>query len=168
MKKANKRVLADCHGTESNARLFESGLYKFINGIILALAGIAFSFAVQILDIAQYAIRMASNTENHMTSVERVMTYASIEPEPGYSCETVPPEQWPSEGGLNLTSLSLKYLKDAPKVLSNINFSVAPKEKVGVAGRTGAGKSSLVAALFRMPEPEGLVSILNPYSSISY
>ena len=143
-----------------------SGLYKIINGIILALAGMALSFTVQILEVAQYAIRMASETENHMTSVERVMTYASIEPEPGYSSETLPPEQWPNEGGLTLRNLSLKYLKDAPNVLNNISFNVAPKEKVGVVGRTGAGKSSLVAALFRMPEPEGLVRIFNPFLSI--
>ena len=85
------------------------------------------------------------------------MNYASIEPDPGYSTDALPPEQWPSEGSLTLQDVSLTYLQDVPKVLKNISFSVAPKEKVGVAGRTGAGKSSLVAALFRMPEPEGKV-----------
>ena len=53
----------------------------------------------------------------------------------------------------------MAYLKEAPNSLNNISFIVAPKKKVGVAGRTGAGKSSLVAALFRMPEPEGKVRI---------
>jgi len=117
------------------------------------------TFAAEIIERTQYAIRMASETENHMTSVERVMNYASIEPEPGYSTDALPPEQWPSEGSLTLQDMCLAYLKDAPKILNNISFSVAPKEKVGVAGRTGAGKSSLVAALFRLPEPEGKVRI---------
>ena len=117
----------------------------------------ALSYIVEMLDVAQYGIRMASETENHMTSVERVMNYTSIEPEPGYAIGTSPPEQWPHQGALSLCDLSLAYLTDAPKVLNNINITIAPKEKVGIAGRTGAGKSSLVAALFRMPEPEGKV-----------
>ena len=115
------------------------------------------------LDMTQYAIRVASETENHMTSVERVMNYTSIEPEPGYDTGTLPPEQWPHQGALSLCDLSLAYLTDAPKVLNNINITVAPKEKVGIAGRTGAGKSSLVAALFRMPEPEGKVKLLRVF-----
>ena len=118
------------------------------------------SYIVEMLDMTQYAIRVASETENHMTSVERVMNYTSIEPEPGYDTGTFPPEQWPHQGALSLCDLSLAYLTDAPKVLNNINITVAPKEKVGIAGRTGAGKSSLVAALFRMPEPEGKVKLL--------
>ncbi|KAK2548536.1 ABC transporter C family member 3 [Acropora cervicornis] len=124
-----------------------------------SLAGMALSYIVEMLDVAQYGIRMASETENHMTSVERVMNYTSIEPEPGYAIGTSPPEQWPHQGALSLCDLSLAYLTDAPKVLNNINITIAPKEKVGIAGRTGAGKSSLVAALFRMPEPEGKIII---------
>ena len=124
------------------------------------------TYIFQMLDITQYAIRIASDTENHMTSVERVMNYASIESEPGYNTDTLPPEQWPYEGGLTLCDLSLAYLKDAPKVLNNIDIRIAPKEKVGIAGRTGAGKSSLVAALFRMPEPEGKVGLF--YMSIIF
>ena len=80
--------------------------------------------------------------------------------EPGYSTETLPPEEWPSTGSLTLCDLSLTYLKGAPAILKNISVCIAHKEKVGVAGRTGAGKSSLVTALFRMPEPEGEVVIV--------
>ena len=109
------------------------------------------------MEITQYAIQMASETENHMTSVERVMNYTTIDPEPGYSTKTQSPESWPVEGRITLHDLSLAYLKEAPKILNNISAGFAPKEKVGVVGRTGAGKSSLVAALFRMPEPEGSV-----------
>ena len=62
-------------------------------------------------------------------------------------------------GQHDIHDLSLAYLKGAPAVLNNISICVADKEKVGVVGRTGAGKSSLVTALFRMPEPEGEVLI---------
>jgi len=110
------------------------------------------------LEVCQYAIRMASEAESHMTSVERVLNYTNIESEPGYSTDTVPDKSWPTVGSLTLHDLSLSYLKDAPAVLKSININVAAKEKIGVVGRTGTGKSSLVAALFRMPEPEGQVS----------
>ena len=127
--------------------------------MFLALAGLSLSFSAETLDASQYGIRMASETENHMTSVERVFTYTDIEPEPGYNTEALPPEEWPTTGSLTLRDLSLTYLKGASAILKNISVCIADKEKVGVAGRTGAGKSSLVTALFRMPEPEGEVVI---------
>ena len=117
----------------------------------------ALTFAAETLEASQYGVRVASETENYMTSVERVFTYTEIEPEPGYGTEALPPEEWPTTGSLTLRDLSLTYLKGAPAILNNISVCIADKEKVGVAGRTGAGKSSLVTALFRMPEPEGEV-----------
>ena len=108
-------------------------------------------------EAAQYGILVASETENHMTSVERVFTYTEIDPEPGYKTDTPPPKAWPTAGSLELHDVSLAYLKGAPATLNRISVCIASKEKVGVAGRTGAGKSSFVAALFRMPEPEGSV-----------
>lgn len=93
-----------------------------------------------------------------MTSVERVFTYTEIEAEAGYSTDTRPSESWPDRGDVNVQDLSLVYFEGGPLVLKDINFCVKSKEKVGVVGRTGAGKSSLVSALFRMPEPVGKVS----------
>ena len=119
------------------------------------------TFTAETLETSQYGIRVASETENHMTSVERVFSYTEIDPEPGYSTETLPSEEWPTTGTLTLRDMSLAYLSGAPATLDNISVCVADKEKVGVAGRTGAGKSSLVAALFRMPEPAGEVIILS-------
>ena len=118
------------------------------------------TYALDTLGTSQYGILVASETENLMTSVERVFTYTKIDPEPGYLTDTQPPEDWPKTGSLTLRDLSLAYLKGAPRILDEINVSVAAKEKVGVVGRTGAGKSSLVAALFRMPEPEGNVRMI--------
>ena len=115
------------------------------------------SFAAETLEASQLGISIASETENYMTSVERVFTYTEIDPEPGYNTEALPPEEWPSTGSLTLRDLSLAYLKGTPATLNKISACVADKEKVCVAGRTGAGKSSLLAALFRMPEPEGEV-----------
>ena len=131
-----------------------------VNTLVAALAGMSLTYALDTLGTSQYGILVASETENLMTSVERVFTYTKIDPEPGYLTDTQPSEDWPKTGSLTLLDLSLAYLKGAPRILDDINVSVTAKEKVGVVGRTGAGKSSLVAALFRMPEPEGNVRML--------
>ena len=123
-----------------------------------ALTGLALTYALRTLDATQYGVRLASEVENLMTSVERVMSYTEIDPEPGYSTEAHPTVPWPNEGSVAIQDLSLVYFKGGPRVLKNITFSIFSKEKVGVVGRTGAGKSSLVSALFRMPEPLGKVS----------
>lgn len=125
---------------------------------LLALAGLALSYALQTLNGTQYGVRLSSEVENWMTSVERVFTYTEIEAERGYSTDTRPSESWPDRGDLNVQDLSLVYFEGGPLVLKDISFCVKSKEKVGVVGRTGAGKSSLVSALFRMPEPVGKVS----------
>lgn len=122
-----------------------------------ALAGLALTYALQTLDVTQYGVRSASEVENLMTSVERVITYTEIDSEPGYSTESRPSQSWPSEGNLTLEDLSLVYFKGGPRVLKDINICISSKEKVGVVGRTGAGKSSVVSALFRMPDPLGKV-----------
>ena len=92
-----------------------------------------------------------------MTSVERVTSYTRLDSEAGYSTKTRPPLPWPNEGSLTIKDLSLVYFEGGPRVLKDVNFRVSSKEKVGVVGRTGAGKSSLVSALFRMPDPLGKV-----------
>lgn len=92
-----------------------------------------------------------------MTSVERVIAYTKIDSELGYSTPALPPGSWPSEGRLDLQNLSLVYFEGGPRILKDVNVCISSKEKVGVVGRTGAGKSSLVSALFRMPDPLGKV-----------
>lgn len=121
------------------------------------MAGMSLTFAAETLESSQYGIRVASETENFMTSVERVVAYANIDVEPGYNTSQLPPEEWPTKGSLTLHNLSLSYLEGTPNTLKGISVTIAAKEKVGVVGRTGAGKSSIVAALFRMPEPSGRV-----------
>ena len=95
-----------------------------------------------------------------MTSVERVMTYTKLDAEVGYSSEIHPPDSWPKKGTIHIKDLSFRYTESWPLVLKDINLFIADKEKVGVVGRTGAGKSSLVASLLRMPDPEGKVTRL--------
>ena len=109
--------------------------------------------------MTQYAVRRASDVENLMTSAERVMTYTKLESEPGYKVGRIPPENWPSEGNITFQDVSLIYYPGGPQVLKRINVNIKGGAKIGVAGRTGAGKSSFVAALLRMPDADGDITV---------
>ena len=107
----------------------------------------------------RYGVRMCTEVENLMIAVERVITYTKLEQEPGYQSEKKPPESWPWSGKLEVKNLSLVYYPGGPTVLKDVSFAVKAHEKVGVVGRTGGGKSSIVSALFRMPEFAGQIVI---------
>ena len=109
--------------------------------------------------MTQYAVRTTSDVENYMTSVERVMTYTKLDSEPGYKVERLPPDHWPREGNITFQDVSLTYYPGGPQVLKKINLHIKGGAKIGVAGRTGAGKSSFVAALMRMPDADGEILV---------
>ncbi|PFX21044.1 Multidrug resistance-associated protein 4 [Stylophora pistillata] len=127
--------------------------------IVQAFAGLALAYVVQKFGPAQIAVRRTAEVENFMTSVERVITYAKLEFEPGYRIEQRPPENWPSKGNIIFKDVSLTYYPGGPQVLKKIKVNFKGGTKVGIAGRTGAGKSSFVAALMRMPESFGEIII---------
>ena len=119
----------------------------------LASAGLSMVFIIQTVAQTQLAVRNTSDLKNVMTSVERVMAYTRIDPEPGYKVAKLPPEQWPNKGKINFRDISVTYYPGDPQALKGINIVIKGGEKVGVAGRMGAGRSSFVAALLRMPDP---------------
>lgn len=94
-----------------------------------------------------------------MKSVERNLFYADIEWEPGYDIKTMPRQPWPKNGAIRFDDVSLKFLQDGPKSLDSLNIRIRPKEKVGVAGRDGSGKTAFVNTLMRMPESSGQIVI---------
>ncbi|KAK3735751.1 hypothetical protein QZH41_000623 [Actinostola sp. cb2023] len=122
-------------------------------------AGFILAYVISIVRLTSIAMRCCSDVETQMVSVERVRRYTTLAAEPGYERQGKPPHDWPDQGALSLQGVSMVYLEGGACVLKDITFDVKPKEKVGIAGRTGAGKSSLVAALFRMPDPQGPVLI---------
>jgi ABC-type multidrug transport system fused ATPase/permease subunit len=123
------------------------------------LAGMLLAFAFSVFGVTQFGVRQCAEVENQMTSVERVITYTKLPAEPGYDRPKSTPKDWPDNGSLSIRNMSLKYSDDGPLVLKNVTIDVEGNQKVGIVGRTGAGKSSLVAALFRMPDPIGKVFI---------
>ena len=114
-------------------------------------AGLVLSASLQVLGWFQYCIRMSADFETQMVSCERVMEYGKIEPEAELksTAGNKPPANWPTAGALSFENVFLWYNRSLPPVLKGISFDVFPQEKIGIVGRTGAGKSSLVSVLFR-------------------
>lgn len=116
-------------------------------------AGISLSYALQITAQLNLLIRVVTEVEASFNAVERVQEYTRIEPEAARESASPPPPSWPSEGAVEVRDLLMSYRPGQPPVLNGLSFSIQPSQKIGVCGRTGAGKSSLFQALFRMMEP---------------
>ncbi len=118
-------------------------------------------YLFNMLPAFQWVMRQSCEVENLMTSVERILEYTNIESEPIETGKMKPLAEWPQAGHIKFENLSFSYAKDLPQVLNNLSFEIQPREKIGVVGRTGAGKSSIIQALFRMAEPSGSIFIDN-------
>jgi len=116
------------------------------------LAGLAMSYSLSLTALLNFAVRQSAEVENQLVSVERVIEYTSLPEEGPTRTDLIVPESWPSEGRIVCQNVSMRYRPGLPLVLKNISFTVRPKEKVGIVGRTGSGKTSIVQALFRMTE----------------
>ncbi|CAH1987635.1 unnamed protein product [Acanthoscelides obtectus] len=123
--------------------------------------GLAITQAIGLTGMFQWGMRQSTELENQMTSVERVLEYSSIEHEPPLesSPEKKPLDMWPEDGKVEFRHVYLRYFPDDPYVLKDLNFTILPREKVGIVGRTGAGKSSLINALFQLTETSGEILI---------
>jgi ABC-type multidrug transport system fused ATPase/permease subunit len=88
--------------------------------------------------------------EMAMNAVERVEEYSHLDQEPPSVLENRPPLNWPMFGRVSIENVSIRYAADLPDVLKNISFQIYEREKLGVIGRTGAGKSTLAMAFFRI------------------
>lgn len=100
-------------------------------------------------------VRTWANIEQTMTSVERVVEYIEITQEPNKGQTVL---KWPSQGKVEFKEVSLIYSSES-KVLNNVSFIINPREKVGIVGRTGAGKSSIISVLFRLYNYQGSIEI---------
>ncbi|KAJ4367017.1 ATP-binding cassette glutathione S-conjugate transporter ycf1 [Neocucurbitaria cava] len=131
------------------------------SGLSAGMVGLAMSYALQITQSLNWIVRQTVEVETNIVSVERVLEYAALPSEaPEIISKNRPPISWPSQGAVAFNDYSTRYRPGLNLVLKNINLQIKPKEKIGVVGRTGAGKSSLTLALFRIIEPaEGFVSI---------
>uniref|UniRef100_K3X586 Uncharacterized protein n=1 Tax=Globisporangium ultimum (strain ATCC 200006 / CBS 805.95 / DAOM BR144) TaxID=431595 RepID=K3X586_GLOUD len=120
-----------------------------------AVAGLALTYAAQLTSSFQRMTTLVTMTENIMTCFERIAHYESLDAE-GHKCSPTNREllaaEWPRSGSVVFENVTMRYRDDLELVLKNVSFSITSGEKVGVCGRTGSGKSSLMSVLFRVVE----------------
>ena len=106
-------------------------------------------------------MRQSVEVETNIVSVERVLEYSALPSEaPDVVSHNRPPSTWPANGAVSFHHYSTRYREGLDLVLKDISLDIKPREKIGIVGRTGAGKSSLTLGLFRIIEPvNGNISI---------
>ncbi|KAG8201881.1 hypothetical protein JTE90_027360 [Oedothorax gibbosus] len=119
-----------------------------------AFAALALVLVLQLSGLYQYIVRLGCELESRFTSVERIQSYAEDLEIEAPSCidKNRPSPDWPTRGHIVFTDVNMRYRPSLPLVLKGLTFEIEPQEKIGIVGRTGAGKSSLGAALFRLVE----------------
>lgn len=130
----------------------------YFRNIPASLAGFGLSFALKYNGAIVMVLRQYANFELDMNATERVIEYANIEIEDQDGMDA--PAYWPTEGRVEVDNLVVGYSPDLPPVLNGLSFTMEKNQRIGVVGRSGAGKSSLTLALFRFLEArQGHISI---------
>ncbi|NXA48635.1 MRP3 protein, partial [Nothocercus julius] len=123
------------------------------NSLNAGLVGLSVSYALQVTMALNWMVRMTSDLETNIVAVERIKEYSETETEAPWVIEDRrPPADWPSKGELEFVNYSVRYRKGLDLVLQDLNLQVHGGEKIGIVGRTGAGKSSMTLCLFRILE----------------
>uniref|UniRef100_A0AAX7TYV4 Multidrug resistance-associated protein 4 n=1 Tax=Astatotilapia calliptera TaxID=8154 RepID=A0AAX7TYV4_ASTCA len=135
------------------------GLILLRDGLVAGEVGLVLTYAVTLMGNFQWTVRQSAEVENMMTSVERVVEYTELKNEGPWETQQHPPSDWLSQGMITFDRVNFFYDTDGPPVLKEISATFHAKEKVGIVGRTGAWKSSLVSAIFRLAEPQGKIYI---------
>ncbi|XP_036936900.1 canalicular multispecific organic anion transporter 2 isoform X2 [Acanthopagrus latus] len=117
------------------------------------LVGLSVSYALQVTMSLNWMVRMSSDLENNIVAVERVKEYSETKTEAPWEVEDKkPPPEWPMEGNVEFHDYSVRYREGLDLVLKRLTLNVKGGEKIGIVGRTGAGKSSMTLCLFRLLE----------------
>ncbi|KAG6623523.1 ATP-binding Cassette (ABC) Superfamily [Phytophthora cinnamomi] len=118
------------------------------------IVGVALTYAFTITQPLNWTVRMLSQLQTQMVSVERIQTYTEMPTEAALESTAAqkPALEWPMTGAISFNRVDLRYRPGLPRVLRGLTFSVNAKEKIGIVGRTGAGKSSLIVGLMRLVE----------------
>lgn len=149
--------------TLSTSLLALGSLYSK-NRMSAGLIGLIMSYAMRVTSSLSFIVRRSVEIESDVICCERIFEYCKLPPEKDENAVEdrliTPPKGWPSHGKIEFDHYSTRYRENLDPVLKDITFSVKPKEKIGIVGRTGAGKSSLVLSIFRLIEPiEGHIEI---------
>ncbi|CAL1536758.1 unnamed protein product [Lymnaea stagnalis] len=143
--------------TLANLVIFSSGFFQVLSsGSSAGQAGLTVSYALQISGSLPWMVRQLADFETNIVSVERLKEYSEIEQEADWVVPSKRPHPtWPSHGVVEFMNFSVKYREGLDLVIRGMSVKIHGGEKVGVVGRTGAGKSSLSLSLFRLMESAG-------------
>ena len=120
-----------------------------------SLAGLAVSSALSLTLTLNWTVRMNCQMETNIVSVERIKEYTEMKREAPPFMDYRPPLGWPSDGKITFSDVQIRYRDGLDLVLNGVSFSVETHEKIGIVGRTGAGKSTVTLGLFRLVELAG-------------
>lgn len=171
VKRVNSNLRMDFHNNGSNEWL--GFRLELLGSLILCLStmfmillpssiikpenvGLSLSYGLSLNGVLFWAIYLSCLVENRMVSVERIKQFTKIPSEAAWEInDRIPPPSWPAHGNINLKDLQVRYRPNTPLVIKGITLSIQGGEKIGVVGRTGSGKSTLIQVFFRLVEPSG-------------
>ncbi|KYM76972.1 hypothetical protein ALC53_12582 [Atta colombica] len=136
--------------------------FTVVDGLaVVSNIGLLITQTMALTNMLQWGIRQTAELESQLTSIERILEYSHLEEEPMIDSkpDAKPPDDWPTKGLVKFKNVNLKYNPRGVCILRDVSFIVMPKEKIGIVGRTGAGKSSVINALFRLACVEGEILI---------
>ncbi|XP_009954805.1 PREDICTED: multidrug resistance-associated protein 1-like, partial [Leptosomus discolor] len=145
-----------------NLMVFFAALFVVLAGntVSSSTVGLSISYALNIIQSLNFWVRKACEIETNAVSIERVCEYAKMDKEGPWIMSKRPPLEWPDRGIIEFVNYKAQYRKDLGLALNDVSFQTQSKEKVGIVGRTGAGKSTLTNCLFRVLEgSEGKIII---------
>ncbi|KAF9500249.1 multidrug resistance-associated ABC transporter [Pleurotus eryngii] len=132
--------------------LFAAGFRETVNP---ARIGVVLTYTLSITQVFSEMVNQFAQNEQNMNAVERILVYTELPPEGDLTTPKDPPQSWPEKGEIEFSNVEFAYREGLPLVLKDISFKVRAGEKIGIVGRTGSGKSSLLQALFRTVELRG-------------
>ncbi|EXJ96379.1 hypothetical protein A1O1_01505 [Capronia coronata CBS 617.96] len=154
---ANQRWLSTRLDAIGNTLVFVTGILVVTGrfNVNPSIAGLVLSYILAIVQMIQFTVRQLAEVENNMNATERLHYYGTeLEQEAPLKLQEVP-DSWPDKGAISFNKVELRYRPELPLVLKGLDFQIAGGERIGIVGRTGAGKSSIMSALFRLTELSG-------------
>ncbi|KAM9566456.1 multidrug resistance-associated protein 1-like isoform 2-T2 [Guaruba guarouba] len=145
-----------------NLMVFFAALFVVLAGNTMSSStvGLSISYALNIIQSLNFWVRKACEIETNAVSIERICEYAKMDKEGPWITSKRPPVGWPDRGIIEFVNYKAQYRKDLGLALRDVSFQTQSKEKIGIVGRTGAGKSTLTNCLFRVLEgSEGKIVI---------
>ncbi|TVY81597.1 Multidrug resistance protein fer6, partial [Lachnellula suecica] len=154
---ANQRWLSTRLDFIGNLLVFTTGILVVTSrfNVSPSIAGLVLSYILSIVQMIQFTVRQLAEVENGMNATERIHYYGTqLEEEAPLHTIDVRPS-WPESGEIIFNDVQMRYREGLPLVLSGLTMHVKGGERIGVVGRTGAGKSSIMSTLFRLVELSG-------------